>query len=341
MVPTEAPEIWPGSETIAFPGIPEFHPKKGLKNPHLQTIVGAFCPGGPRIMGTIQRKLRFSDGDFAVIHDDKPPGWQRGDHVAFLMHGLAGCHRSGYMVRTASKLMERNVRVFRMDHRGCGAGQMLAKSPYHAGRIQDVAMAIQMLERLCPESPISMAGFSISANLLLRFLGDNPNNIPQSIFRAVAICPPIDLQHCVNQLDSTVIGRKYSRYFAKKLTQQVRDTPLWREDLPLAKAKTIPGSMKTFDELFTAPACGYENALEYYEAASARDHIRNTQVHTTVLLAADDPLIPMECWSKIRFPQNFSVCITDHGGHLGFMGRNSQDADNRWMDWRVVEWLLN
>lgn len=341
MAPKASSQLWLGSEPVDAPGIPEFHPARGLRNAHLQTLAGVVYPGAPRILGTIQRKLRFPDGDFAVVHDDKPPGWQRGDHVAFLMHGLAGCHRSGYMVRIASKLMERGVRVFRMDHRGCGAGRMLAKSPYHAGRIHDVEMGIQMLERLCPDSPISIAGFSISANLLLRFLGDRPDSIPQSIFRAVAVCPPIDLQQCVKQLRSSMLGRKYSAYFAKKLTQQVRDTPLWRDDLPLARVTQNPTCMSEFDELFTAPACGYDTAPEYYEAASARDHIRKTQVHTHVLLAADDPLIPMDCWAKIQFPANFTVCVTDHGGHLGFVGRNGHDPDNRWMDWRVVEWLLN
>jgi predicted alpha/beta-fold hydrolase len=35
------------------------------------------------------------------------------------------------------------------------------------------------------------------------------------------------------------------------------------------------------------------------------------------------------------------MCVTKHGGHLGFIGKSGIDADNRWMDWRVVDWLLN
>ncbi len=33
--------------------------------------------------------------------------------------------------------------------------------------------------------------------------------------------------------------------------------------------------------------------------------------------------------------------MTEHGGHLGFVGRRGVDADRRWMDWRVVDWVLS
>ena len=103
-------------------GCPEFKPALGLRNCHLQTVYGSVIPGRIPIRGTVQRKLRFADGDFAVMHDNKPDEWSRGDHVVLLMHGLSGCFLSGYMIRTCAKLLQRNVRVFRLDHRGCGAG---------------------------------------------------------------------------------------------------------------------------------------------------------------------------------------------------------------------------
>jgi len=307
----------------------------------LQTLYATLRPLQRVIAGTVQRKLRFSDGDFAVLHDDRPDEWRRGDHVAVLLHGLAGCHSSGYMVRTAARLMARNVRVFRMDHRGCGAGRMLASNPYHAGRIQDLEAAIRMLERLCPGSPISIAGFSLSANLLLRYLGDDPPNLPLSLYRAVAVCPPIDLQHCVEKLSETRAGQRYDWYFARQLVTHIANTPQWRDDLPLALAQRPPRRLFDFDELYTAPASGFESAEHYYQTASARDHIRNIQVHTTVLVSEDDPLVSWSPWKNVRLPQNITLCVTQHGGHLGFVGRRGSDPDNRWMDWRVVDWLLN
>lgn len=323
------------------PGVPAFTPAVGLKNAHLQTMWGVFRPACPRIVGTVQRKLRFADGDFAVLHDDKPETWSRGDHVALLMHGLSGCHGSGYMARIAAKLNKRNVRVFRMDHRGCGAGRMLAKNPYHAGRTRDVESAIRMLERLCPGSPVSLAGFSLSGNLVLRYLGEQPESLPLSLYRAVAVCPPIDLQHCVQKLGQTTMGQKYDWYFARELVSQLAGTPQWRDDLPLAKVKRLPRNLIDFDDLYTAPASGYLSAEHYYAEASAKLHIGNIRVHTSVLVAEDDPMVSSEPWLDVNLPPNITLCMTKHGGHLGFVGRRNADPDNRWMDWRVVDWMLN
>ena len=52
-------------------------------------------------------------------------------------------------------------------------------------------------------------------------------------------------------------------------------------------------------------------------------------------------MVPTTPWNDLEVPPNVTVCMTEHGGHLGFIGRGSADADNRWMDWRVVDWLLH
>lgn len=322
-------------------GIPAFEPARGMQNGHLQTVYAALWARRPSIVGTVLRHLRFDDGDCTVLHDNIPAGWQKGDHVALLMHGLAGCHSSGYMVRAAAKLMARNVRVFRMDHRGCGAGRMLASNPYHAGRIQDLEAAVQMLDRLCPGSPVSVAGYSLSANLLLRYLGNDPASLPLNLYRAVAVCPPIDLEHCVHALGQTRLGQRYDWYFARQLMSHLANTPQWRDHLPLASARRPPRRLLEFDELYTAPASGFDSASHYYHEASAKAHVHRIQVHTTVLAASDDPLVSSAPWQDITLPVNIRLCMTEHGGHMGFIGRAGIDPDNRWMDWRVVDGLLN
>lgn len=322
-------------------GVPSFTPAFGLKNAHAQCLYGVFRSGSRRIRGTIQRKLRFADGDFAVLHDDRPEEWTRGDHVALLMHGLSGSHASGYMTRITAKLLERNVRVFRMDHRGCGAGQMLARNPYHAGRTRDVEAAIRMLERLCPGSPVSLAGFSLSGNLILRYLGDRPDALPLSLYRAVAVCPPIDLRACLEKLHSTSMGRRYDWYFARQLVSHISNTPQWRDDVPLATKGRVPRRLIDFDEWYTAPASGFDSALHYYDECSAKPFVEDIRVHTSILAAKDDPMISAEQWSGLKLPPNISLCMTEHGGHLGFIGRKGVDPDSRWMDWRVVDWLLH
>lgn len=319
---------------------PAFIPATGLSNRHLQTLLGTFIAKRPRLTGTTQRKLRLDDDDFLVLHDDRPALWERGDHVVLLLHGLAGCHQSGYMVRTAGKLCQRGVRTFRMDHRGCGAGADLAKLPYHAGRTQDLDAAIRMIERLCPGSPISVAGYSISGNLVLKYLGEYADDMPLSLFRAVAVCPPVDLKHCVESLDRGRISQQYNWYFTRLLLDHVVRGPLWRDDVPLAKSLRMPSRLFDFDDLYTAPASGFDSASHYYQEASSIGVLQNIRVHTTILAAADDPLVCPKPLLEAKLPTNVSLCLTQHGGHLGFLGRQGVDADCRWMDWRVIDWLL-
>ena len=327
-----------GRRQSAFP---QFIPATGLSNAHVQTIVGTMFGGRPKIEGTRLQRVRLADGDSIVLHDDQPRSWRRGGHVALLMHGLCGDHSSGYMMRICKKLMDCGVRVFRMDHRGSGAAENLSRRPYNAGRIHDLESAIAWIERDCPGSPVSIAGFSLSGNLLLRYLGDDPDRIPLSIFRAVAVCPPIDLEASVDFLAATSLGQRYDWYFARRLVDHVVNTPLWRDDLPLANVHSVPRRIIEFDELFTAPASGYQSAHEYYEDASAINCLDQIRVHTTVLAAEDDPMIPTGSWDNVTLPPNISLCRTAHGGHLGYVGRSGADPDRRWMDWRVVDWLLH
>jgi predicted alpha/beta-fold hydrolase len=317
-----------------------FAPASGLCGGHRQTLVGIFLTGSSVFHGTEQRRIRVSDDDFVVLHDDRPDDWIRGQHVVLMLHGLSGCHGSGYMMRIAARLNGRGVRSFRMDHRGCGAGEGLAEHPYHAGRINDLHRAVTTIENLCPGSSISIVGFSLSGNLLLRYLGDQSLGPSRNLFRAVAVCPPIDLKHCVEQLDNSRAGRCYDSYFTRRLISQVSRGPQWRDHLPLARAKRPPRRLYDFDDLFTAPASGFESADDYYKFASAGPYLDSITSPTTILAAEDDPLVSPEPFYHLTFPPTVTLCLTKHGGHLGYIGRRCDDPDRRWMDWRVIEWLL-
>ncbi|MFY8057473.1 MAG: hypothetical protein ACOVRM_07025, partial [Planctomycetaceae bacterium] len=73
-----------------IPGVPDFIPARGLFGGNLQTVVASLFPGKVPLPGTVPRHLRLPDDDRAVLHDDMPGSWQRGDHVVLLLHGLSG-----------------------------------------------------------------------------------------------------------------------------------------------------------------------------------------------------------------------------------------------------------
>ncbi len=111
--------------------------------------------------------------------------------------------------------------------------------------------------------------------------------------------------------------------------------------MPLANVRRPPQRLYDFDELYTAPASGFESADQYYERASSKPVIENIRVHTTILASMDDPVVSTQAFHGLQLPPNVTMCLTQHGGHLGFVGRSGVDPDRRWMDWRLMDWLLN
>lgn len=315
-----------------------FRPARFLANRHLQTIV-PWVLGAKSSLNPIRREVQLDDGDRLVLQDDCPPSWQDGDPVLLLLHGLSGCHQSAYMVRMATKANARGMRAFRLDHRGSGAGRGLAQYTYHAGRSDDVRAVIDEIEHVCPGSPISVASFSLSANLMLKLLGEAPGAVPESIHRVAAVSPPIDLSACVQFLGQSVLGRVYDRKFARWLVRQVRDSPQWREDVPLAQSIRPLRRVLEFDELYTAPAAGYRDAAHYYSEASAARFVGAIRTPTLIIISRDDPMVPFVGFDELARNSAITLHATPRGGHLGYYGAAGQDPDRYWMDWRLLEWI--
>ena len=329
--------------------LPAFVPHPLFRGGHAQTLAGAFLPGPRYRYRAALVRVPLPDGDTLVLHDDRPAGWQTGDPAALLVHGLAGCHQSGYMERIAAKLNAAGVRAFRMDLRGCGAGEGLACRPYHAGRSDDALAALQTIERLCPGSPLSLIGFSLGGNIALKLLGESPDDLSPALASAVAVSPPIDLDACVRSLDRFWC-RFYDRHFTRLLNRRAwSDAGVQRIGFPPsggsgpAEAGTPtsrPRGLREFDDRYTAPRSGFASADEYYARCSSAQFIPRIRIATRILTAADDPMIPIRVFDGIDLPRHVRLHVTDHGGHLGFVARRGPDADCRWMDWRVVEWVL-
>src|SRR5579864_9399490 len=104
-----------------------FRPLPLLGNPHIQTVLAHWWPGpASRLLATL-RHVPLPDGDRLAVHDSIPKSWQPQDGMVLLVHGLGGCHQSGYMMRLGESFRLLGMRVWRMDLRGVGAGEALAR----------------------------------------------------------------------------------------------------------------------------------------------------------------------------------------------------------------------
>lgn len=320
--------------------IPPFRPHALFRGGHAQTIAGAYLPYRRSRYSARHHFVALADGDQLVLHDDCPPDWQPTDRTALMIHGLAGCHESGYMVRIAHKLQAAGVRALRMDLRGCGAGVRLAKLPYHSGRSEDAAAALESIARHLPHSPTTLVGFSLGANITLKLLGELGDRRCGNLDSAMAVCPPADLAACSRRI-SQASNRIYDRFFVGLLLKQLEQR---RRLLPDASAATFdfrPRTLWEFDNTFTAVVCGFGTADNYYRQASSAPWIPRIRIPTLVLASRDDPMIPCDALAQTPGSPAVQIHLTDSGGHLGFVARPSNDPDRRWMEWRVVDWITH
>ncbi len=319
------------------PDFPPFRPHPLAPDGHTQTVLAAYYRPVGIPYRAVRHEVVLPDGDSLVVHDDRPAAWREGERVVLLVHGLAGCHGSPYLVRTADKLNQRGVRTFRMDLRGMGAAQHQAQHLAHAGRSRDVEAAVHRVGELCPQSPISLVGFSMGGNLVLKLLGQAASQPPRGLDSALAIAPPIDLAHCARALERGP-QRLYSKRFTRMLLKLIRQRPQIASRIPEVLAAP-PRGLWEFDDRITAPLSGFRSAEEYYADSSAAAYLGQVRLPTLILAAADDPVVPVDMFPAATISETTSLLVVPRGGHVGFLGRRDGDPDRWWLDWRIVQWV--
>jgi predicted alpha/beta-fold hydrolase len=258
-----------------------------------------------------------------------------------LIHGLSGSHASPYVTRAGEKLNARGARTFRMDLRGCGAGATLAQRPMHAGRSEDAAAAVKQIASLCPTSPVFVIAFSMGANIALKMAGEMSDRAPAVLQAVLAVAPPIDLAATCRNI-SLGVNVLYDRSFVRALLRMMETR---RQALPEAHHIELPrrpNRIWEFDDLVTAPLAGFTGAEDYYARSSSAPLLPAIRVPTLIVAAADDPLVPVRQFEEATYSPAVTLHITEHGGHVGYLGADGSDPDRRWLDWRLIEqidWL--
>lgn len=314
-----------------------FHPWFWLRNPHAQTILAMYWKGSAFPFVSVRRRLQLDDGDQLVLHDTTPSDWKLGNPIAVLLHGLGGCHRSGAIVRMARILCRQGVRAVRLDLRGTGAGFRLARGCYNAGCSDDVRAVLRAFHRLAPSSPLWLIGISLGGNVALKLAGE-PTAQPVSTLSQVAVmAPPVDLEACMTLLTQPR-NRIYERHFVRALIGEARRRARLFPDPPLPNFPK-PTTLRMFDELYTAPRAGFRNAADYYARSSANQFVSRIRVPTLILAARDDPFVDPRPIEALRRFNNVEICLTDHGGHTGFLGKDGAGGVC-WGEHAMVNWLL-
>ncbi len=316
----------------------KFRPHPLLANAHMQTVFGLRWPQRAAPYTACVHHVPLEDGDRLALHEDAPVGNAEDAPSILLLHGLSGGYDSSYMCRLVERLTPRGYRVFRLDMRGCGAGEGIARKPNHCGRSEDVASVLNFIAELYHDSPTALIAFSMGGTLALNMLAEAGEMRVGNFQRALMICPPIDL-FSVERHFRTILGRPYDKFFVKNIWAQVLRR--WQE-FPETAPNVIPQRpkrLRDIDHLVVAPSGGFASAEDYYTKTQPGPKLEAIRQPVTILFSKDDPVVPFAPLFDYPHSSSVETIVTSHGGHLGFLGQPGLDADIRWIDWRILEWL--
>lgn len=254
--------------------------------------------------------------------------------LAVLVHGLTGSEESFYLLNTAAHLLSLGFPVLRLNLRGAGPSRPFCRFQYHAGRSEDFAATLALLPKDLTAVGIVAIGYSLGANMLLKYLGEQGG--AAKVKAAAAVSAPLALADASRRL---MRGRNalYQFYLLKEMKREAMAPGAEltaRERAAIAEARSI----WAFDHDFSAPRNGFAGAEEYYERNGARRFLDGIAVPTLVIHALDDPWIPSTAYVAYDWRRNPNLMplLPQCGGHVGFQGRGHRLA---WHD-RCIERFL-
>ena len=338
---------------------PPFRSHSLIRGGHLQTLLASLAKGPTHlssdrgvgdggVQATKKCLIPVSDGDHIALHLNYPEAGnaESGETSAMgsmlLIHGLTGCHAAPYMIRLAKRFLDQGYRTYRMDMRGFGHARNHSINLSHAGRSDDVMAALAAIFDQHPEQPISAIGISLGAAQLLRGISridgglDPMPRWKKSLRGIAAISPPIDLTRCSENMQRRSRWI-YNQYFIRNLINGLPPGVVSRSDFQELNKGPRPKTLWELDDQFTAPLGGFENAKSYYEKSSASNLVRHLQTQTLILAAADDPIVPIDCFREIDsgLSRSTTLLTPRSGGHVGFVGHGRRG----WIDDVTQAWF--
>lgn len=305
-----------------MPTVASSYKARGLfKNGHFSTIYSAKLRPIPQVLYS-RKRLELPDGDFVDI--DWSYSKQPTTKVAILLHGLEGNAHRVYIQGQAKKLVENGWDVAAMNHRGCSGEENRLYLSYNSGRTKDLHSLITSIIEKDRYQEISLVGFSLGGNLVLKYLGERETVFKQ-ITNCVAISSPLYLKGSLESLmrhENWVYRTTFILDLKQKYKRKMKFFPDQMNNKELKKIKTL----LDFDTFYTAPAHGFKNAYEYYEKSSSLQYLQSIKTPVLLLNALNDTFLSKKCYPNELASQSKYLYLETpkHGGHVGFHINNKE-----------------
>lgn len=301
-------------------------------NGHVETIA-------PVVMRKVKsisyerERITLSDGDFLDLD------WidNGSKNLVVLTHGLEGDTSRQYMLGMAKIFSKNGWDVLAWNCRSCSGEMNRAKRMYHHGDIEDIGEVIAHALPRKPYDTMVLCGFSMGANITMKYFGVHGKTVPSQIKAAVVFSAPTDLKASAEILDNfenIIYSKRFLFYLKQKMVVKAGQYPgvLDLENFNRIKV------WRDFDEYFSAPLNNFKNAAEFYEKASAKNFMEGIAVPTLLVQAKNDPILPSVCFPTTQCNTHpfLHLEMPNHGGHVGFWRPGREYA---WSEERAIAFL--
>jgi predicted alpha/beta-fold hydrolase len=224
--------------------------------------------------------------------------------------------------------------VFRLNFRDHGGTHHLNEGLFHSNRIEEVVHAARDVAHRFPCRPISVAGYSLGGNFALRLALRAPAaGLP--LAHVAAVCPVLDPERTMDAMEHGL--PVYLWYFERKWRGSLARK---RELFPQTHAfddRVLGLRMRPLTQWMVERHTEFGSLERYFDGYSiAGERLSALQVPASILMAQDDPVIPVDGFHALRLPETARLEISPWGGHCGFLESARLDGfAERWIAQRL------
>ena len=291
-----------------------------FRNTHINTIYTSLMRPTPALPYVRERVTTpeddFIDLDWLKVGSEK---------LLICVHGLEGHGRKHYVAWMMKRFNQEKYDAVSMNLRGCSGEDNRFLKGYHSGKSNDLDLIVKRILATEKYKEIVLIGFSVGGNITLKYAGEQGQNIPKEISHIIAISVPCDILASSYEF-SKPKNFIYLKQFLISLKQKARKKDkLFPNQFDLESVLKATNFFE-FDDAFTAPINGFDNAVDYYSKVRCLNVLDKIKPPTLLVNALDDTFLSPNCFpiELAKKMDNFYLEMPTHGGHLGFMKADTE-----------------
>lgn len=304
-------------------------------NGHLQTIIPSLFRKVENVEYNRER-IYTPDKDFLDLDWHRPTP---SDTLLIVSHGLEGDSHRSYVKGMVKAFGKEGCHALAWNYRGCSGEPNLQERFYHSGATEDLEAVILHVLQSGTYKRIILSGFSLGGNLTLKFLGERGDKLPSEICKAAVFSVPLDLSGSsskISERSNWIYNKRFLNHLEKKIKAKAANMPGRLNPEKLSGIKTL----RQFDDAYTAPLHGFENAEAYYAHCSALNYLDGIRIPTLIVNAKNDPFLSESCYPETQLKNHPFITFEapPEGGHVGFAPASGEEL--YYSEKRALEFVL-